>query len=291
MGGGTWSFSLPGGPNYQLGDTVTITATSNTAERAFVLNAVPVLSGAATDVMSTAHVQCPIDANKDGLISAAEEAAGQAMNPPIVCKHLAAADGWAVMADDARTELYTFGFSDVSKVPANQAIAKGILNAHFPAPTLDFDEGDEVYLTLTNVGMLLRPDLFDPHSVHFHGFPNAAAVFDGVPEASITINMGFSYTYYYKIVDPGTYMYHCHVEAAEHMQMGMLGNLYVRPKQNGTSHRRGATTSSSTTTRTARPATTWSIPIQIGSFDRNFHSSTSASSRCRSRRCTTTTRC
>jgi FtsP/CotA-like multicopper oxidase with cupredoxin domain len=27
-------------------------------------------------------------------------------------------------------------------------------------------------------------------------------------------------------------MYHCHVEATEHMQMGMLGNLYVRPKQN-----------------------------------------------------------
>jgi len=28
-------------------------------------------------------------------------------------------------------------------------------------------------------------------------------------------------------------MYHCHVEATEHMQMGMLGNLYVHPKQNG----------------------------------------------------------
>jgi FtsP/CotA-like multicopper oxidase with cupredoxin domain len=27
-------------------------------------------------------------------------------------------------------------------------------------------------------------------------------------------------------------MYHCHVEATEHMQMGMLGNLYVEPQQN-----------------------------------------------------------
>jgi FtsP/CotA-like multicopper oxidase with cupredoxin domain len=34
-------------------------------------------------------------------------------------------------------------------------------------------------------------------------------------------------------VDPGTYMYHCHVEATEHMEMGMLGNLVVRPRQNG----------------------------------------------------------
>jgi len=33
-------------------------------------------------------------------------------------------------------------------------------------------------------------------------------------------------------VEPGTYIYHCHVEATEHMEMGMLGSLYVTPKQN-----------------------------------------------------------
>jgi FtsP/CotA-like multicopper oxidase with cupredoxin domain len=44
--------------------------------------------------------------------------------------------------------------------------------------------------------------------------------------------MGATLTYYYNVVEPGTYMYHCHVEAAEHMQMGMLGNLYVKPGQN-----------------------------------------------------------
>ena len=31
--------------------------------------------------------------------------------------------------------------------------------------------------------------------------------------------------------DPGTYMFHCHNEATEHMEMGMLGNLIVRPRQ------------------------------------------------------------
>ncbi len=44
--------------------------------------------------------------------------------------------------------------------------------------------------------------------------------------------MGASLTYFYNLVEPGTFMYHCHVEATEHMQMGMLGNLYVRPIQN-----------------------------------------------------------
>jgi len=37
--------------------------------------------------------------------------------------------------------------------------------------------------------------------------------------------------YYYNLVEPGTYMYHCHVEATEHMEMGMLANLVVRPRQ------------------------------------------------------------
>ena len=46
--------------------------------------------------------------------------------------------------------------------------------------------------------------------------------------------MGSSVTYYYKLNDPGTYMYHCHQEATEHMQMGMLGNLYVMPAQDNT---------------------------------------------------------
>jgi FtsP/CotA-like multicopper oxidase with cupredoxin domain len=84
--------------------------------------------------------------------------------------------------------------------------------------------------------MRRRPDLFDPHTVHWHGFPNAAPIFDGEPMASIAVNPGASLTYYYKVPGPGTYMYHCHVEATEHMQMGMLGNLYVTPQQDGESH-------------------------------------------------------
>jgi FtsP/CotA-like multicopper oxidase with cupredoxin domain len=111
---------------------------------------------------------------------------------------------------------------------------QGMLAANFPAPTIKVKEGQKLYLTLTNVGMMMRPDLFDQHTIHYHGFPNAAPIFDGVPEAGIAVNMMSSFTYYYLLVHPGTYMYHCHVEATEHMQMGMLGNLYVRPAQNGT---------------------------------------------------------
>ena len=184
---------------------------------------------------SAIHVQCPDDAD-----------------PTTKCIHLVGGDGMVTMAD--RKEMYIFSFAELALPgapipdgnddPADDVLApddstyadwtmdNGILAANAPAPTIVVDEDDELFLTLTNVGMAVRPDLFDPHTVHWHGFPEASAVFDGVPDASISINMGASLTYYYKANDAGTYMYHCHVEATEHMQMGMLGNLYVRPRQN-----------------------------------------------------------
>jgi FtsP/CotA-like multicopper oxidase with cupredoxin domain len=111
----------------------------------------------------------------------------------------------------------------------------GVMNGNIPAPMIAIDEGDELFLTLTNVGMIMRPDLFEQHTVHFHGYPNASAFYDGVPDASVAINIGGSFTYYYLAPEAGTYMWHCHISPPEHLQMGMVGQLYVRPKQNSTS--------------------------------------------------------
>ncbi|HEY7638651.1 MAG TPA: multicopper oxidase domain-containing protein [Steroidobacteraceae bacterium] len=108
----------------------------------------------------------------------------------------------------------------------------GVLNGNMPAPLIAIDEDDELFLTLTNVGQIMRPDLFEQHTVHFHGYPNASAYFDGVPDASAAINIGGSFTYYYLAPDAGTYIWHCHITPPEHLQMGMVGQLYVRPRQN-----------------------------------------------------------
>lgn len=108
----------------------------------------------------------------------------------------------------------------------------GVLNGSAPAPMIAMDEGDELFLTLTNVGMVMRPDLFEQHTVHFHGYANASAFYDGVPDASVAINIGGSFTYYYLAPEAGTYMWHCHISPPEHLQMGMVGQIYVRPKQN-----------------------------------------------------------
>ena len=229
------------------------------------------------------YTQCPGDTDGDGIPDVAV-----AGHPNVKCMHLAAGDGYVTMADGK--PLYTFGFSDVTGKLPSQVVNAGLAAANYPAPTIELTEGQEFYLSLTNVGMILRPDLFDPHSVHFHGFPQAASVFDGVPESSATINMGSTFTYYYNIVDglAGTYMYHCHVEATEHIQMGMVGNLYIHPRQNLTGNAQGAPIARLGGGSASAPlgyvyndgvaldhpgSTAYDVeyPIQLGSFDPNFH--------------------
>ncbi len=116
-------------------------------------------------------------------------------------------------------------------VDPRQIMDIGVMNGNIPAPLFAIDEDDEFFLTLTNVGMIMRPDLFEQHTVHFHGYPNASSFYDGVPDASVAINIGASFTYYYLAPDAGTYFWHCHITPPEHLQMGMVGQVYVRPRQ------------------------------------------------------------
>lgn len=186
------------------------------------------------------NIQCPCDRNNDGDCldsvttgppSGRYNEAQDAIDQNVQCMHITGGDGFVTMAD-GRPQ-YIFGFSDQTGTTAPDVLSNGLLAAAFPAPAIVVDQGKNFYLSLTNVGMVIRPDLFDPHTVHFHGFPQSSTVFDGLPESGIAINQGATLTYYYNLAEPGTFMYHCHVEATEHMQMGMLGNLYVKAAQNG----------------------------------------------------------
>ncbi len=184
----------------------------------------------------------------------------------IKCQQISGGDGFATMGDGTQTYLFGFGpLSGLQKMasglPGTDVQSEfnvdntsgvdpispgaltghvdprlimdvGVMNANQPAPLMAIDEDDEFFLTLTNVGQVMRPDLFEQHTVHFHGYPNASAFYDGVPDASIAINIGGSFTYYYLAPDAGTYFWHCHISPPEHLQMGMVGQIYVRPRQN-----------------------------------------------------------
>ena len=99
-------------------------------------------------------------------------------------------------------------------------------------------QNDDIKITLTNLGLVQRPDLTDSHTIHWHGFDMPSPLNDGVPEVSVAVPIGKQLTYFYRPHREGTYMYHCHFEDVEHVQMGMTGIVFVRPLQDGTSHRR-----------------------------------------------------
>lgn len=168
-----------------------------------------------------------------------DAAAGAAVAPTI---HLAATDGFislpgnvaGVHPDPLAPAPFTtwgIGFRDVTALTTTQVKAqKGRLEA--PAPMWWVNEMQDTRVQLTNLGLAVRPDLLDSHTVHWHGFRNAIPLFDGVPELSVAVPPGRAFTYFYRPRDPGTYMYHCHFEDVEHVSMGMTGIVFVRPKQN-----------------------------------------------------------
>jgi len=236
-------------------------------------------------------VQCPGDDGSNGGVQDDAIVDDTSGNPTVNCLHLTASDGYINMGD-GRSQ-YFFSFKDVTGTPFEKITTGadgGQLQSDLPAPTAQgktnaggiraLKEGDQFYLTLSNVGMALRPDLPDAHTVHFHGFPEASTIYDGVPDVSLAPNSFASMTYFYNLVEPGSYIYHCHFEATEHMQMGMIGNLWVQPKQNWLTT--VGTVLSATHTHAAGDMYVYNdgdgsthydveYPMQIVGFDGNFH--------------------
>lgn len=105
-----------------------------------------------------------------------------------------------------------FGFSSTPEGPAS-----------VPGPEIRVTQGDRVRVTLHQPG-------FTAHTIHFHGISLPWAM-DGVP--FMTQDVAFeasTYTYEFDALEPGTYWYHCHVDAPIHVDFGLLGAIIVEPR-------------------------------------------------------------
>jgi len=91
-----------------------------------------------------------------------------------------------------------------------------------PGPTLTYFEGDSVELKLRNMSQGAS------HTIHLHGL-DVDQQNDGVPHLSFEVGHNETESYYFKAPHPGTYLYHCHVTSALHVQAGMYGLLIVKP--------------------------------------------------------------
>jgi len=98
-------------------------------------------------------------------------------------------------------------------------------NGQVPGPTIRVTEGDRIRV-------IVRNETADgEHTLHIHGQSKPFAM-DGVPYlGQIPIKKGEEYVYEFTVINVGTSWYHCHVDSAHHVDMGMYGAFIVEPKK------------------------------------------------------------
>ncbi|WP_371971572.1 multicopper oxidase domain-containing protein [Acinetobacter sp. AL9] len=98
-----------------------------------------------------------------------------------------------------------------------------IVNGQFPAPALEFEEGDEAVIHVNN--QLKNQD----SSIHWHGLL-LPGLMDGVPgfNGFQGIKPQGHFVYQFKVRQSGTYWYHAHSKGQE--QDGLYGSLVIHPK-------------------------------------------------------------
>jgi FtsP/CotA-like multicopper oxidase with cupredoxin domain len=98
-------------------------------------------------------------------------------------------------------------------------------NGQIPGPTLRVTEGERIRIIVKN-------ETEDgEHTLHVHGQAKPVTM-DGVPFlGQKPIKKGESYTYEFTVKNIGTSWYHCHVDSAHHVDMGMYGAFIVEPKK------------------------------------------------------------
>ncbi|MEG0651732.1 MAG: copper resistance system multicopper oxidase [Acinetobacter sp.] len=99
------------------------------------------------------------------------------------------------------------------------------VNGKFPAPLLEFEEGDDAVIHVHN--NLKNQD----SSLHWHGLL-LPGIMDGVPgfNGFNGIKPNQDFTYKFKVRQSGTYWYHAHSKGQE--QDGLYGALVIYPKGN-----------------------------------------------------------
>ena len=96
-------------------------------------------------------------------------------------------------------------------------------NGQYPGPLIEAARGSEVTVEFTN-------RLSQPTTVHWHGI-RLDHRNDGVPDLSQPpVPSGGAFTYRLRFPDAGVYWYHPHVREDVQQELGLYGNLLIRPR-------------------------------------------------------------
>lgn len=99
-----------------------------------------------------------------------------------------------------------------------------------PSPAIRVEQGDKVEIVLENTH-------YFPHSIHLHGVDHPyiqenGQGNDGVPQTfpspeGAMVHPGQTFTYRIQPRQPGTMVYHCHVQTGTHILMGLIGMFII----------------------------------------------------------------
>ncbi|XID74063.1 copper resistance system multicopper oxidase [Alkanindiges sp. WGS2144] len=128
---------------------------------------------------------------------------------------------WAIAA----VKQYNLVIAEQTVNITGKPVQRITVNGQFPAPLLEFEEGDEAVIMVHN--QLKNQD----SALHWHGLL-LPAVMDGVPGFNQFdgIKPGQSFKYEFKVRQNGTYWYHAHSKGQE--QDGLYGSFVIYPKNN-----------------------------------------------------------
>jgi plastocyanin len=130
-----------------------------------------------------------------------------------------------IVAENGQSiKVFTLTVKDVGfEIFPEQPMMGWGFNGQIPGPTIRVTEGDRIRVILKN-------KTNDEHTIHIHG-QTKPVVMDGVPYlGQKPVKKGESYTYEFVVNYLGTSWYHCHVDSAHHVDMGMYGAFIVEPK-------------------------------------------------------------
>ncbi|MBI4715185.1 MAG: multicopper oxidase domain-containing protein [Nitrospirae bacterium] len=93
-----------------------------------------------------------------------------------------------------------------------------------PGPTVIADEGDVVRIVMRNLSK-------NNHTIHIHGPTAISYAHDGTMNvAQVPVKVDKMFTYEFVAYPVGTHIFHCHVNANEHMDMGLYGSIIIHGK-------------------------------------------------------------
>jgi FtsP/CotA-like multicopper oxidase with cupredoxin domain len=116
---------------------------------------------------------------------------------------------------------YQLEIAPVRKRIGDATVRMLAYNGSIPGPTLSIPQGGKVAVDVTNNGDLEA-------TVHWHGL-RLENRYDGTHDTQAPIPVGESFHYEIEVPDPGAYWYHPHIREDYGQELGLYGNILVRP--------------------------------------------------------------